>query len=206
MINWDSLTMEKVIIDQPWSRLEVVMFILIAILILIAFLSQPTDSSIDSDSNSSKSKTFNGDLLLAIMIMTFLMLTSSYFRVMSGTGTQFYKISVEIDDPKITPKLLEKTKDREKLNRAVFDEIVFQSFKMNSSKLYFKNNKLYANVYMYASNYKDIKTVSEFKNIVSEYITYELQLRKDYKSPEDREKESRQMKDYLEERLVKDDK
>ena len=37
MINWDSLTMEKVIIDQPWSRLEVVMFILIAILILIAF-------------------------------------------------------------------------------------------------------------------------------------------------------------------------
>ena len=206
MINWDSLTVEKVIIDQPWSRLEVVMFILIAILILIAFLSLPTDSSIDSDSNSSKSKTFNGDLLLAIMIITFLMLTSSYFRVMGGTGTQLYKISVEIDDQKITPKLLEKTKDREKLNRAVFDEIVFQSFKMDSSELYFKNNKLYANVYMYASNYKDIKTVSEFKHIVSEYITYELQLRKDYKSPEDREKESRQMKDYLEERLVKDDK
>lgn len=125
---------------------------------------------------------------------------------MSGTGTQFYKISVEIDGPKITPKLLEKTKDREKLNRAVFDEIAFQSFKMDSSELYFKNNKLYANVYMYASNYKDIKTVSEFKHIVSEYITYELQLRKDYKSPEDREKESRQMEDYLEERLVKDDK
>lgn len=37
MINWGSLTMEKVIIDQPWSRVEVVMFILIVILIFIAF-------------------------------------------------------------------------------------------------------------------------------------------------------------------------
>lgn len=204
MINWDSLTMEKVIIDRPWSRVEVFMFILITILIFVAFVSLPTDSS--TDSNSSKSKTFNGDLLLGIMIITFLVLVSSYFRAMGGTGTEFYKINVEIDDPKITSELLEETKDRKKLNRDSFERTIFNQFKTDSSELYFKDNKLYANVYMYKSNYKNIKTVSKFKNIVSEYITYELQLRKNYKSPEDREKESRQMEDYLKERLVKDDK
>lgn len=206
MINWDSLSMEEVIIDQPWSRVEVVMFSLIAILIFIAFLSLPTDSSIDSDSNSSKSKTFDGDPLLAMMIITILMLTSSYFRAMGGTGTEFYKISVGIDDPKITQELLEKTKDREKLHRDSFERMIFDQFKTDSSELYFKDEKLYANVYMHASNYKNIKNISEFKNIISEYINYELQLRKNYKSPEDIEKENKQMEDYLEERLIKDGK
>ncbi len=140
------------------------------------------------------------------MIITILMLTSSYFRAMGGTGTEFYKISVEIGDPKITQELLEKTKDREKLHRDSFERMVFDQFKTDSSELYFKDNKLYANVYMHASNYKNIKNISEFKSKVSKYITYELQLRKDYKSPEDREKESRQMEDYLEEKLVKDGK
>ncbi len=206
MINWDSLTMEKVIIDQPWSRVEVFMFTLISILILIAFLTLPADSNPDSDLtsdlNSSKSKTFNGDILLAIMIITFLMLTSSYFRTMGSTGTEFYKINIKIDDPKITPELLDKTKDRGKLNIDSFEGAIFKQFKTDSSESYFKDNKLYANIYMYVSNYNNIRNISEFKNIVSEYINYELQLRKNYKSPEDIEKEERQMEDYLKERLV----
>lgn len=206
MIKWDSLTMEKVIIDQPWSRVEVFMFTLISILILIAFLTLPTDSNSDSDLtsdlNSSKSKTFNGDILLAIMIITILMLISSYSRSKGSIGTEFYKINVEIDDPKITPELLEKTKDREKLNRDSFERAIFKQFKVDSSELYFKDDKLYANVYMYAFNYKNIRNIPEFKNIISRYIDYELKLRKNYKSPEDREKEERQMEDYLEERLV----
>lgn len=206
MINLDSLTIEKVIIDQPMSRIEVFMFTLISILILIAFLTLPADSNPDSDLtsdlNSSKSKTFNGDILLAIMIITFLMLTSSYFRTMGSTGTEFYKINIKIDDPKITPELLDKTKDRGKLNIDSFEGAIFKQFKTDSSELYFKDNKLYANIYMYVSNYNNIRNISEFKNIVSEYINYELELRKNYKSPEDIEKEERQMEDYLEERLV----
>lgn len=207
MINWDSLTMEKLCINQPTSRLDIFMFIIIGFLTLAAFILLISDSDTDSDSDSLKSKTFNGKLLLVIMIITLLMLISSNFdAIKNGTEDEFYKITFEIDDPKITPELLEKTKDREKLNRAVFDEIVFRPFKMELSKLYFKNNKLYANIYMYTADYDNIKNISEFKRKVSAYTDYELQLRKDYKSPEDREKESRQMKDYLEERLVKDDK
>lgn len=207
MINWDSLTMEKLSLNQPTSRLDIFMFAIIGFLTLVAFILLISDSDTDSDSDSLKSKTFNGRLLLAIMIIALLMLMSSNFdAIKNGTEDEFYKITFEIDDPKITPELLEKTKDREKLNRAVFDEIVFQPFKMDSSELYFKNNKLYANIYMYTPDYKNIKNISEFKRKVSKYTCYELQLRKDYKSPEDREKESRQMEDYLEERLVKDDK
>lgn len=203
MINWDSLTMEKVVMGQPMSKTEILMFTIIAILTLLAFLSLSTDSNSGSDS---KSKTFNGDLLLAIMIATIFILIVSYFRARGGTDTEFYKISVELNDPKITSELLDKTKDREKLNRDPFERVIFNQFKVDESKLYFKDKKLYVNIYMHVSDYEYIKTVSEFKNIVLGYITYELKLRKDYKSPEELEKEKRQMKDYLEERLVKEEK
>lgn len=199
MINWDSLTMEKITINQSISRLDILLIVITIILPLtIIFL-------LFNKGKEFSLKEFGSFMFWSILLISILNTLLNYNIVKGGREVELYKINFEITDSGLTPKILSKTKDNSKLKRIPFESVIFSNFKYNSTEFYFKDEKLYANIYMYVSDYKYIKNISVFKKIVTEYTKNELDLRKKYKSPEDIEQDNREMEEFLKGRLVNND-
>lgn len=122
-----------------------------------------------------------------------------------GYNKEYYKINIEIPNPTITESKLEEVyyKDAPKFGknksmaRARCWNPPANRYSQINTRLYFKDEKLFADLTMDKNQFKKIPDKETFKKQTEDYIAYEIDQIKNFRTPEEQEQKTKELEEFI---------
>lgn len=198
MINWNTFTM-NLINETAQGRKNIFIGIVIFSLVISIFSGVLVIE--DEMPKEAKRKEFVTGYfcsLFANILMWSVILLSNYNK-------EYYKVNIEIPNPTITEAKLEEVyyKDAPKYGtnksmlRAEYWNPPANRYSDINTKLYFKDDKLYADLIMKKNQFKKIPDKETFKKQTEDYIAYEIEQIKKFRTPEEQEQKTKELEEFI---------
>ena len=195
MVNWNTFTM-NLINETAQGRKNIFIGIVIYSLIVSIFLA----SVAIQEEKPNKKQYIIGyiESLVANIIAWSLLFIPTYQK-------QYYKINIEITNPIITEAKLEEVyyKDAPKFGknktmaRARCWNPPANHYNEGETQLDFKDGKLYADLTMSLNQFKQIPDKETFKKQTEDYIAYEIEQIKNFRTPEEQEQKIKELEEFI---------
>lgn len=198
MVNWNTFTM-NLINETAQGRKH--LFIGIVIFSLIVSIFTGFIVIDDGTPKEARRKEFLTGYFCSL-IANILMWS---FILLQGYNKEYYKINLEIPNPTITEAKLEEVyyKDVPKygtnksMARATCWNPPENHYNECDTKLYFKDGKLFADLIMTKNQFKKIPDKETFKKQTEDYIAYEIEQIKNFRTPEEQEQKIKELEEFI---------
>lgn len=122
-----------------------------------------------------------------------------------GYNKEYYKINLEIQNPTITEAKLEEVYSNDapkhgtnkSMLRAKCWNPPENRYNEIDTKLYFKDGKLYADLIMKKNQFKQIPDKETFKKQTEDYIAYEIDQIKNFRTPEEQDQKTKELEEFI---------
>ena len=122
-----------------------------------------------------------------------------------GYNKEYYKINLEISNPTITEAKLEevygedapKYGKNKSMARARCWNPPENHYNECDTKLYFKDGKLFADLIITKNQFKKIPDKETFKKQTEDYIAYEIEQIKNFRTPEEQEQKIKELEEFI---------
>lgn len=201
MINWNTFTM-NLINETAQGRKSLFIGIVIFSLIVSIFVGVLVMGEYTTKEDSRK------EFIIGYFCSLFANILLWSIMSLPGYNKEYYKINLEISNPTITEAKLEEVyyKDAPKygtnksMARARCWNPPENHYNEGDTKLYFKDGKLYADLIMKKNQFKQIPDKETFKKQTEDYISYELEQIKKFRTPEEQEQKTKELEEFIENR------
>lgn len=198
MVNWNTFTM-NLINETAQGRKSLFIGIVIFSLIVSIFTGVLVMGEYTTKEDRRK------EFIMGYFCSLFANILLWSIMSLPGYNKEYYKINLEIPNPTITEAKLEEVyyKDAPKygtnksMARARCWNPPENSYNEGATKLYFKDEKLFADLTMTKNQFKKIPDKETFKKQTENYIAYEIDQIKNYRTQEEQKQKTKELEEFI---------